>query len=227
MMYNLIKRSFDLFFSALALIILSPILIPIMFILKLTAEGEVFYKQKRIGLKNKEFGVFKFATMLKNSENMGDGIYTSKGDNRILPFGHFLRKYKINELPQIINILIGNMSIVGPRPLIKETYEMYKSSTKLAIGKTKPGLTGIGSIIFRNEEEILNKSTIPLEEFYEKNISPYKGKLEEWYFLNKSILTDFIIIILTAWVIIFPNSNIAFQIFKDLPKKPKFLKKEI
>ena len=108
-MYIFIKRSFDIIFSFVVIVILLPLFLPVIIILRFTGEGEVFYFQKRIGLKNKDFNVFKFATMLKNSENMGDGIYTSQGDKRILPFGHFLRKSKINELPQIFNILLGTI----------------------------------------------------------------------------------------------------------------------
>ena len=180
-----------------------------------------FIFKKRIGLNNKHFKVFKFATMLKNSENMGDGIYTSQGDKRILPFGHFLRKSKINELPQIFNIFFGTMSFVGPRPLIEETFNLYNSETKSKLFYLKPGLTGIGSVIFRNEEEILKKSKIPLELFYSKFISPYKGNLEVWYSNKISFIVDLLIIVLTAWVIFFPNSKLPFIIFKDMPVKPK------
>ena len=224
-MYVLSKRIFDIIFSSIILFLLSPLFIPIVIILKLTGEGEIFYLQKRIGLGCHEFKVYKFATMLKNSENMGDGIYTSKGDSRILPFGHFLRKSKINELPQILNILFGSMSFVGPRPLIRETFELYDNKTKTVLSKIKPGLTGIGSLIFRNEEEILKNSNLSLENFYEKYISPYKGKLENWYSVNKSFTVDLLIIVLTAWVILFPNSNLPFTLFKNLPPKPDFFSK--
>ena len=220
-MYILFKRFFDILFSSIVILILLPLFSLVMIILKFTGEGEIFYFQKRIGLNNKHFEVFKFATMLKNSENMGDGIYTSQGDKRILPFGHLLRKSKINELPQIFNIFLGSMSFVGPRPLIEETFNLYDSETKSKLFDLKPGLTGIGSVIFRNEEEILKKSKISLELFYSKFISPYKGNLEVWYSNKISFIVDFLIIVLTAWVIFFPKSNIPFIIFRDLPVKPK------
>ena len=220
-MYILIKRCFDILFSLIVILVLLPLFVPVIIILKFTGEGEIFYFQKRIGLNNKHFKVFKFATMLKNSENMGDGIYTSQGDKRILPFGHFLRKSKINELPQIFNIFFGTMSFVGPRPLIEETFNLYNSETKSKLFYLKPGLTGIGSVIFRNEEEILKKSKIPLELFYSKFISPYKGNLEVWYSNKISFIVDLLIIVLTAWVIFFPNSKLPFIIFKDMPVKPK------
>ena len=222
-MYFLIKRGFDILFSSIVILVLLPLFVPIMIILKFTGEGEIFYFQKRIGLNNKVFKGFKFATMLKNSENMGDGIYTSQGDKRILPFGHFLRKSKINELPQIFNIFLGSMSFVGPRPLIDETFNLYDTEIKSKLFCLKPGLTGIGSVIFRNEEEILKKSEIPIELFYSKFISPYKGNLEVWYSKKISFTVDFLIIILTAWVIFFPKSNLPFIILRDIPVKPKFL----
>ncbi len=192
-----------------------------MFILKLTGEGEIFYFQDRVGLNNSTIKIYKFATMLKDSEQMGTGIYTAKNDSRILPFGNFLRKTKINELPQIINILNGDISLVGPRPLIRETFELYKNQDQKIIFSMKPGLTGVGSIIFRNEEEILNKADIDLEEFYEKNITPYKAKLELWYKKNQSFFCDLKIIFLTAWVILFKNSRLPWTFFKDLPQSNK------
>ena len=218
-MYKLSKRLLDILVSFTGLLILLPIFIPIAIALKLSGEGEIFYFQERVGINNKAFKIFKFATMLKNSEKMGSGIYTAKDDPRILPLGSFLRKSKINELPQIINILIGHISLVGPRPLIKRTFELYSDEDQKLISSIKPGLTGIGSIIFRNEEEILlNADSDNMEEFYEKNITPYKAELEKWYVSKRSFMNDMLLIILTAWVIIFKKSNLVWLIFKDLPK---------
>lgn len=216
-MYSLTKRTFDILISLISLVILIPLFIPIIFILKFSGEGEIFYFQERVGFKNKPIKIFKFATMLKNSELMGTGIYTAKNDSRILPFGNFLRKTKINELPQIINILIGDISLVGPRPLIRKTFELYEEKDQKIIYSMKPGLTGIGSIVFRNEEEILNNAKIDLEEFYEKHITPYKAELELWYKQNQSFLCDLKIIFLTAWVIFFKDSLLPWTLFKDLP----------
>tara|TARA_Y100000739_G_C20610260_1_gene468138 strand:- start:134 stop:835 length:702 start_codon:yes stop_codon:yes gene_type:complete len=218
-MYKLSKRLLDILVSFTGLLILLPIFIPIAIALKLSGEGEIFYFQERVGINNKAFKIFKFATMLKNSEKMGSGIYTAKDDPRILPLGSFLRKSKINELPQIINILIGHISLVGPRPLIKRTFELYSDEDQKLISSIKPGLTGIGSIIFRNEEEILlNADSDNMEEFYKKNITPYKAELEKWYVSKRSFMNDMLLIILTAWVIIFKKSNLVWLIFKDLPK---------
>ena len=219
MVYKLTKRTFDILISFVALISLIPIFIPIILILRFSGEGEIFYFQERVGLDNKTIKIFKFATMLKNSEQMGTGIYTAKNDPRILPFGNFLRKTKINELPQIINILNGDISLVGPRPLIRKTFELYKEQDQKIIYSMKPGLTGIGSIVYRNEEEILNNARIDLEKFYENHITPYKAELELWYEKNKSFICDLKIIFLTAWVIFFKDSNLPWTLFKDLPKK--------
>jgi len=222
-MYNLFKRFIDIALSLLAVCILLPVFIPIILILKFTGEGEVFYLQERVGLHKKSIKIFKFATMLKDSENMGSGIYTAKNDTRILPLGNFLRKTKINELPQILNILIGDISIVGPRPLIKRTFDLYNPSSQEIISSIKPGLTGVGSIIFRNEEELLQNTLLPLEDFYEKEITPYKADLEIWYASNKSLYCDVKVIFLTAWVIVFSKSNLPWSLLKDLPSKPSIL----
>lgn len=218
------KRFFDILFSFIAICILSPLLIPISIGLLLTGEHYVFYFQKRIGYKNKPFFIWKFATMLKNSPNMGTGIHTTRKDPRILPMGNFLRKTKINELPQIVNILKGDMSIIGPRPLVDKTFEPYPDHVKALIYNVKPGLTGIGSIVFRDEERLLSETKLSLQDFYKSHISPYKGELELWYQKNLSFYTDFMLIFLTAWVIISSKSQLVYQIFKDIPELPKDLK---
>ncbi|MBL7756121.1 MAG: sugar transferase, partial [Chitinophagaceae bacterium] len=144
-MYPVIKRFFDILFSLIALVILSPVLIPIIILLKLTGEHEVFYLQKRIGYKNREFYIWKFATMLKNSPNMGSGDVTTRNDPRVTAVGRFLRISKINELPQLLNILKGDMSFVGPRPLVRAGFERYSPELQERVYQVKPGLTGIGS----------------------------------------------------------------------------------
>jgi lipopolysaccharide/colanic/teichoic acid biosynthesis glycosyltransferase len=219
-----LKRLFDFMLALLALIILSPILIPIVIGLLLTGEHYVFYFQKRIGFKNKSFDIWKFATMLKASPSLAGGLHTTKKDPRLMPMGGFLRKTKINELPQVINILKGDMSIVGPRPLVDKTFDPYPDHVKANIYNVKPGLTGIGSIVFRDEERLLSETSIPAQEFYAKNISPYKGELELWYQKHLSFHTDFMLIFLTAYAIIAPESDLTYTVFKDLPKRPKELK---
>ena len=219
-MYLLIKRFIDLLIALVSLVIFTPLLFPIMVLLRLTGEGEVFYLQERVGLNNKPFKILKFATMLKNSPSLGTGDVTIKNDPRVLPFGGWLRKTKINELPQVFNVLEGTMSIVGARPLMNQSFNQYSDEVKRVIYNTPPGITGIGSIIFRDEESIIAKSKLAPREFYESYIIPHKGQLEVWYQKNKSISIDLCIIFLTAWTIIFPKSKLVNNLFKTLPKRP-------
>ncbi len=139
-------RFFDIIFSAFAIVVLFPFMIPIMIALKLTGEHYIFYLQPRVGKGGKDFMVLKFATMLKDSPNLPGGVLTQKNDPRILPMGKFLRKTKINELPQLANIFIGQMSVVGPRPQARQHYELYSDAVKREIDKIPPGLSGIASI---------------------------------------------------------------------------------
>ena len=218
-MYKHIKRFFDITFSLLAIILLSPILIPVIILLLLTGEHEVFYRQDRVGYKNKIFKIWKFATMMKNSPNMGDGDITKRGDPRITRVGKLLRQSKINELPQLINILTGDMSFVGPRPLMKVGFDRYTDDLKSKVYNVIPGLTGIGSIVFRDEELIITQSKLPPQETYRTIILPYKGALEVWYQQHRNFYTDFMILFLTAWYIVFPNSNLVHKVFPSLPKR--------
>ena len=219
-MYSLSKRLLDVIVSIIALTLLLPLFIPIIILLRITAEGEVFYFQERIGLKNSRFQIWKFATMLKNSMNMGTGSITLQNDFRVTPIGKFLRKTKINELPQIINILKGDISLVGPRPLVTKTFSAYTEEIQSKIYNVKPGLTGIGSIVFRDEESLISavKEEDP-HEFYKRVIAPYKGELEMWYQKNKSFFLDLQLIFMTAWVILFPESRLYEKWFKSLPKR--------
>ena len=221
-MYLIIKRFFDISSSAVAILIFSPLLIPVFVGLKLTGEGYVFYKQERIGYKNKKFLIWKFATMLKDSAKMPGGIMTIKKDPRITTMGGFLRKSKINELPQLINILLGQMSVVGPRPVMKISFEAYPREIQKVIYNVKPGLSGIGSIIFRDEEELITEiknNGGDIWEFYKNKIYPYKGALEIWYQKHKSFLLDLKLIFITLWIIFRPNSKIYQKILGDLPKR--------
>ena len=212
-------RFIDVLLSLLALLILLPIFIPIVVILLLTGEHKVFYLQTRVGYKNKDFKIIKFATMLSNSANMGSGSLTLKNDPRVLPFGSFLRKTKINELPQILNIIIGDLSIVGPRPQMQVDFEKYSDDVQGKIYNVRPGLTGIGSIIFRDEESLISLAADNEDphDFYKRVIAPYKGELEIWYHSHRSVFLDSQLIFMTAWVIIFPETRLYEKWFKDLP----------
>mgnify|MGYP006077913943 FL=1 len=220
MMYNLIKRFFDVVFAFVVLVILTPFFVVVSLLLLVTGENEVLYFQERMGYKNKKFKIWKFATMIKNSLSLGSGSITTVNDFRVTRVGKHLRKSKINELPQIINILIGDISIVGPRPLVENIFLFYPNDFRNKIYNVKPGLTGIGSIVFRDEESIISsiKSEQPLD-YYKRVISPYKGELEMWYQSKRSFSLDVQLIFLTAWVIIFPETRLYEKWFKDLPKR--------
>ena len=175
------KRIFDIIFSSIVIVLLSPFLIPIIIILKFTGEGEIFYLQQRVGYNNEKFYIYKFVTMIKDSPNIGTRSLTLRNDPRVFPFGKFLRRTKINELPQFFNVFAGNMSIVGPRPQMEVDFLVYPEHVQKSIYNSKPGLTGIGSIFFRDEESYLSKQTNP-HEYYANKIAPYKGEMELWYF---------------------------------------------
>ncbi len=222
-MYQIIKRTLDIFIAITVLALSFVLLIPVCIALLLTAEGEVFYFQKRIGYKNRTFKIWKFATMLKNSPNMLTGSLTLRNDPRVTPVGKWLRLTKVNELPQVINVLLGNMTLVGPRPQVQRDYLAYPKSIQEVIYNVKPGITGIGSIVFRDEEKLISETQLEPHTYYKEFIAPYKGQLEIWYQKNASISTDTLIIFLTAWQLISPDSDLVFKIFKDLPKRPSEL----
>lgn len=222
----MLERFFDILFSGLALLILSPLMLIIILILKFSGEGEIFFLQERIGKGGRAFKLFKFVTMLKDSPNIGTGTVTIKGDPRVLPVGKFLRKTKINELPQLLNIFLGDMSVIGPRPLTPQTFGSYSAETQEIVQKVLPGLSGIGSIIFRGEEEIMHGASASID-FYDSIIAPYKGSLEKWFVLNKGINIYFLAIFITVWAVFFPSTKIAWRVFRDLPEPPAELKQSL
>ena len=219
-------RFFDILFSGIAIIILLPFMISIMIGLKLTGEHDIFYKQTRIGKGGKPFGVLKFATMKRNSENMPGGVLTQKNDPRILPMGKFLRKTKINELPQLVNIFIGQMSVIGPRPQAKRHYDLYSAEVKEAIDTVAPGLSGLGSVAFRDEEDMLN-AVEDRDHFHDTIIAPYKGALEVWFVQHRSVAVYFKLIWLTVLAVLKPSSKAWRKSFKDLPPVPAELEQYI
>ncbi len=219
-------RFFDVVLSGLALIVLSPLIIPIVLFLKFSGEGEIFFLQERVGKNREMFKLFKFATMLKNSPSMGTGTVTMKNDPRVLPAGKFLRKTKINELPQLLNVFIGHMSLVGPRPQAPRCFDAFPVESQDIIAQVKPGLSGIGPIVFRGEEDILEGHSGTLD-FYDNVIGPYKGDVEAWYVRKQGLIAYFSLILLTVWVVLFPKSDLVWRLFKDLPSPPDILKKDL
>ena len=218
----MVKRFLDIVLSFLALVVLAPLLLPVVVILRFTGEGEVFYIQERAGRGGNSFGLYKFATMLKNSPNIGAGEITVRGDPRVLPLGQFLRKTKLNELPQLWNIFIGDMSVVGPRPMVLNTYAHYPEEAREKLNTIRPGLTGIGSIVFRDEERYLADRDEPME-FYREHIIPYKSDLELWFVENNTLWLYIKIIFVTAWVVVFPSSTIVNKAFDGIPSLPDSL----
>ena len=216
------KRFLDILFSFIILLFFFPLGILIIIILYFSGEGEIFYKQYRIGKNGEEFGLFKFVTMVKDSPNQGAGDITLKNDPRVLPFGKILRKLKLNEFPQFINVILGDMSLVGPRPLVKNQYNMIPKESQIIINKLKPGITGIGSIIFRDEESFLKNNKDRSNTIYRDEIIPFKANLECWYYNNQSILNDLILILITIIIIFFPNTKIYNKIFPNIPINEKY-----
>ncbi len=219
-MYPFIKRFFDVFFCGIGLILLSPLLLPIILVLRLTGEGEIFYLQNRIGYKNRLFKIYKFATMLKNSPNMGTGAVTLRNDPRVTTVGRYLRITKMNEFPQLLNVVKGDMSVVGPRPLMPISFKEYAPEVQAKIYDSKPGITGIGSVIFRDEEKWVTASGMDPVLFYQTYIFPYKGAVEMWYQRRKSLWVDTQLIFLTACAILFPENKFVYTFFRDLPRIP-------
>ncbi len=219
------QRLFDLVISGLSILVLSPLLLPIILLLRITGEGEVFFSQDRMGKGGSLFSLHKFATMLKDSPNIGSGTLTVQNDPRILPLGNFLRKTKINELPQLFNVFKGDMSIVGPRPQSSRNFSAFSEGVQKNIMLVSPGLTGLGSIFFSDEEAMLS-SAVNHDEFYDSVIMPYKGQLETWYVNHATILIDLKIIYVTALKIIFPKLRLNLSKFFDgMPNPPKELQK--
>lgn len=216
------QRVLDIFFSGVALFLLMPFLLLLILILKFTGEGEIFFLQDRVGLGGKSFKLYKFATMLKNSPNIGTGTVTLHKDPRILPLGGWLRSTKINELPQLVNIFIGDMSIIGPRPQTQRCFNAFPKFAQKDIIKVRPGLSGIGSIVFRNEESMMHANADP-DRLYDNLIMPYKGKLESWFVRNNSVCNYFLIISLTIIVILTRSTGLIFQLYPSLPRPPQDL----
>lgn len=211
------KRLLDMVLAGAGLIVLAPMLLPLMLVLRFTGEGKVFYRQQRVGRDRKPFSVLKFATMLENSLAMPGGDITLDHDPRVLPVGRVLRKTKINELPQLWNVLSGDMSLVGPRPIDPVNFALFSAEAQQAIAQMTPGLTGVGALLFRNESVLVARAPMDPQRFYEEAIYPDKSRLEIWYYQRRSWLLDLRIMALTAWSIPFPDSPLVQRWLPGLP----------
>jgi len=193
------KRLFDLFFSILAIVLLLPFYLVIALFIVLDSKGGVFYKQLRVGKGNKDFSLFKFRTMRKDAHKQG--LLTVGGrDARITKVGYFLRKYKLDELPQFINILLGDMSFVGPRPEVRKYVDMYNEQ-QMHVLDVKPGLTDYASIEYMDENDLLAQSSEP-EKTYIEEIMPAKLEHNMRYIQDQGMITDLKIIFRTLSKII-------------------------
>ena len=223
----MIYRFFDIIFSLAAILCLLPFLVLVSIALRFSGERKIIYAQKRVGFNGRDFRLYKFATMLENSPHIGAGTITLKDDPRILPLGKFLRRTKINELPQLFNVLLGDMSFIGPRPQDMRCFLAYPEGKRQIITKVLPGLSGIGSIVFRNEEDILSDAAEKSADVYDNLIMPYKAELEEWFVQNKSLVLYFRLILMTVQVVLAPRSLNYWQVFKNIPVPPSELQSHL
>lgn len=193
------KRLMDIFFSLIGLILLFPLFLIVGLIISIDSKGGVFYKQTRVGKDGKDFKLFKFRSMAVGSDKKG--LLTVGGnDSRITKPGYFIRKYKIDELPQLINVFIGDMSLVGPRPEVRKYVDLYNQEQQKVLS-VQPGITDYASIAYINENEVLGNSTNP-EKTYIEEVMPSKLKLNLKYIEEKSVITDIKIIFKTIAKII-------------------------
>lgn len=189
-----VKRVFDVVFSFFGLLVISPFFFIAAFLIKLSSKGTVFYRQVRVGKNNEDFRIFKFRTMYTNADKLGLLTIGDK-DPRVTKIGYYLRKYKLDELPQLINVFIGDMSFVGPRPEVRKYVNLYTEEQKKVL-TVKPGITDLASIEFRNESEILSEQENP-DEYYINVIMPTKIKINLDYIDKRSLFKDISVILKT------------------------------
>ena len=193
------KRAFDFFWSIIGLLLLSPLFLLVAILIKFNSKGPIFFKQIRVGRNEKDFKIYKFRTMFIDSDRKGLLTVGFK-DSRVTSIGYYLRKFKLDELPQLINVLIGDMSFVGPRPEVRKYVNLYSKSQKKVL-EVKPGITDLASIAFRNENEILSTKSNP-EDFYIDEIMPKKININLNYIKRRNFFSDLGIILKTFKVII-------------------------
>jgi len=198
------KRLFDVLSSAMGLVVLAPVLAAVALAIKMESHGPVFYRGVRAGLHGKPFRIFKFRTMVMNAEALGSAS-TAEDDLRITRVGRILRKVKLDELPQLLNILRGEMSLVGPRPQVTWAVEQYTAEERTIL-RVRPGITDPASVRFRNESEILRGSADPDKDYFEK-IHPEKMRLSIEYVRKQSFLLDCKILLQTMMVVVVPGHS--------------------
>lgn len=193
------KRLFDIVASGCGLLVLSPIFIILAIWIKIDSDGPVFYRQVRVGRYNKDFKLFKFRSMRVGADKKG--LITVGGhDPRVTRSGYYIRKYKLDEFPQLINVFIGDMSLVGPRPEVRKYVDMY-TPEQMHVLDVRPGITSLASIRYRNENDILAASDDP-DKCYIEKVMPDKLAIDLEYVANHSFFYDVKLIFMTFWEII-------------------------
>ena len=211
-MYLYIKRFFDIVFAVIGLLLTSPIVLFVILLKKITGEKEVFYIKGRVGKGGKLFPFIKLSSMIPAQKGEKTSSLTLSNDSRITPLGHFIRKTKIDEFPQFVNILRGELSFIGPRALMPKIHKDYSKKVKQELTKIRPGVTGLATVVFRNEAELLAQSDYTNElEFYKEVIAPAKGAIEMIYTKNQGFILDFTILLLTIWQIFIPQSLLGYK----------------
>jgi lipopolysaccharide/colanic/teichoic acid biosynthesis glycosyltransferase len=213
-----VKRTLDILCSGTALVVLSPLLFMVAIILRCTGERSVFYLQERIGKGGHPFLLYKFVTMSSDCGKSPHDLLTATHDPRVLPVGRILRATKINELPQLFNVLLGDMSLIGPRPQVKPHFDVYPERVKRQLAKVRPGLSGIGSIVFHNESVLLATCGKDHNQCYAEDIAPYKGELEMWYVQHQSMKLDLLLILMTVLVVVSRRGSHCVRWLRDLPR---------
>jgi lipopolysaccharide/colanic/teichoic acid biosynthesis glycosyltransferase len=213
-----VKRTLDILVAAMALLVLSPLLLLVALLLRCTGERCVFYRQERVGRGGRTFLLYKFVTMRKDCGHKPEDLLTAQDDPRILPWGRILRRTKINELPQLFNVLCGDMSLIGPRPQVRPHFDIYPERVKRELVKVRPGLSGLGSVIFHDESSLVSRCGKDYHRCYAEDIAPFKGKLELWYVQHQSVLLDLLLLLLTVLVMLFPGRGYCLQWLKGLPQ---------
>ena len=196
----MLKRLFDIFCSSIGLVILSPILLLLALLIKFESKGPVFFLQTRVGLNNKDFKLFKFRSMFMDAEKRGQ-LTVGMRDPRITRIGYYLRKFKLDEVPQLLNVIKGDMSLVGPRPEVRKYVNLYNTK-QMQVLSVRPGMTDYASIKFINENELLAQANDP-EVFYINEIMPQKLELNISYIEQKGFFKDISLILKTFLKIIY------------------------
>jgi lipopolysaccharide/colanic/teichoic acid biosynthesis glycosyltransferase len=217
-----VMRGLDILFAGVALILAAPLFLVLVPLLLFTGEGAVLYRQIRVGRYRRPFGLLKFATMVKGASAMGAGELTLPNDTRVLPVGRFLRKTKLNELPQLINILTGDLSVIGPRPQTPRYFDDFRPEHRDCVASVRPGLSGAGSVLFRDEEAIFARVPDPIA-FDHEVIMPYKGEVECWYVANRSVALYLELLVATALVVLMPGANFRRRLLARVPQPPAAL----